>query len=149
MDFVGFPKVLPNSPKRARGQIQVRTLTVKIPLINVIYRNNKPLHSQDVISYYCLGVCCMRLTALHVFFTGHFWTDVFRQKVSYLSKSMKTEQLCACEITLLMCLFSAVCSFNTLSFVPVKFCRFFYPPAKCSPLFLQYVYSLLQPTNIL
>lgn len=145
MDFVGFPKVPPNSPKHGRGQIQVRTLTVKgeFPLINVIATNNKPLHLQGVIRYYCLGVCYASNRPR--FFTGHLWTDVFRQKVSYLSTSIKTTRLCACEIMLLKCLFSAVYSFNTLSFVIVKFCRVFNHPAKFVPLFLRLlsVYSLL------
>lgn len=58
MDLVGFPKVVPNSPKQTRGQIQVSNLTGKgkFPLINVIY-SNKPIPLPAVIGYYCLGVC--------------------------------------------------------------------------------------------
>lgn len=77
--------------------------------------------------YYCLGVCYASNNPTR-FFTGHFWTDVLRQKVSSLSTSMKTAWLCACEITLLKCLFSAVYSFNTLSFILVIICRVFIIP---------------------
>lgn len=85
------------------------------------------LHLQAVTGYYCLGVCYASNNPTR-FFTGHFWTDVLRQKVSSLSTSMKTAWLCACEITLLKCLFSAVYSFNNLSFILVKICRVFIIP---------------------
>lgn len=142
MDFAVFPKVLPKSPKQERGQIQVRTLTSKGKksfLKNVKYRN-KHLLSQAVI--FCLGGYYASNSTTR-FSTGHFWSNVFRQKVSYLSTTMKTAWICACEMMLFKCLFSAVYSLNTLSFVVVKFCSFYYP-AKSSPLFLplQCVYTV-------
>lgn len=121
-----FPKVLPKSPKQERGQIQVRTLTSKGKktfLKNIKYRN-KHLLSQAVI--FCLGGYYASNSTTR-FSTGHFWANVFRQKVTYLSTTMKTAWICTCEMMLLKCLFSALYYLNTLSFIipPNSVLRFY------------------------
>lgn len=72
MEFFGFSKVLPNSPKRARGQIQVRISTgrERFTLFNVICPTNKPLHSNYV----------MHLTVLHGFFPQIIFGPMFSGK---------------------------------------------------------------------
>ncbi len=109
MDCVDFPRVLPNSPRKARGQIQVGLWLIKV-IVSLITRC--PLTKLELARVsrtqcwlaLCASCACfwlslnfyfasssVWLTAPSRLFAGHLWTDVFRQKVSFFFSFTNTK----------------------------------------------------------
>ena len=81
MDCLDVPKILPNSPNRARGQIQV----------NNVFRPRKDVIINVLLSCgLTVEGVSMLLKDINVFVSalmsaGHLWTDVLWQKVTIYS----------------------------------------------------------------
>lgn len=99
MECVDFPRVLPNSPRKARGQIQVRVCSCNFIVFRLmkITLVKSYLQVTNTAKDKCVDrtVCCVSLPHyVSVVIAGHLWTHVFRKKVSFSFINTNTAVLC-------------------------------------------------------